>query len=148
MTIRKATELVRQFALELSMDDLDFSDLSFSLLVDDRSVTVEYLPNSDQFLIYGPVASDIDMKHTAAMTFVQDAAHAIAMEGGGALTVDRHTRRVIFSQTVARELLDANELGLCISGVSALIGEFSAGLKERLSQAPQDDHSAEFTLRL
>lgn len=139
MTIQAANELIRQLSLEIGITDLDFGDLSANLLVDDRRVTVEYLPEAVGFLIYGPIGVQIDRRDAGQLSRLLELAHFSATIGGGALSMAPGTGHVVYSIRVEIEGLTVARLGEWIGQVSTGIATFEEllGLDDSVTSQPQ-----------
>lgn len=118
MSVAAANELIRQIALELELEELDFSDLVTGLTVDLASVTIEYLPGPESFLLYGLVAEGVDMRDNDLLRRIHDFSHASVMLGGGALTLDQARGDIWYSLRLDIEGLTVEKLGERISQVA------------------------------
>lgn len=116
MSVAAANELIRQIALELELEELDFSDLVTGLTVDLASVTNEHLPAPESFLLYGLVAEGVDMRDNDLLRRVHEFSHASVMLG--ALTLDQARGDIWYSLRLDIEGLTVEKLGERISQVA------------------------------
>lgn len=98
MSVTAANEMIRAMALDVGLDDVDFSGLSLALRIDGSSILIEYLPGPEVFLVYGRVAEGIDARNAEQIRQINDFAHASAMMGGGSITLDGPTGDVWFAE--------------------------------------------------
>lgn len=142
MSAHLATDLIRRLSEDLGIDDMPQDDPSLGLLIDGRSVTLDYLADAEAFLIHGPVPSGIRLQDPGVLMKVCRVAHATAMTGGGSLTIDTEAGRVVYSERVPIEDLTVETLGAWAGQVSTAIGLLADMLQagEEESAPPLEDY--------
>lgn len=117
MTISKASELVRALGVGIEQPNLDFADLTLSMVVDGEPVVAEYLPNAEAFVIFATVR-EADPGDAALLRAVTDLAHHFAMSGGATLTVDTKARKIMLSVRLDLDGLTPTRLGAWLGHVA------------------------------
>lgn len=130
MTIQAAIELVRNLSNDIGLADVDFSDLSLNLIVDDRSVTAEYLPEAAVFLVYGAIDAAIDTRDNRQLLRVFELAHFSVTMGGGTLTMNPQDGSVSYSLRLELAGLTAARLGEAMGEVAQNTVTFAELLSE------------------